>query len=107
MSLDNPIPLRKDEDGIVRIGKSRVTLDTVVFAFKDGATPEGIVDSYPSLSLADVYLVLGYYLLHQTEVEAYLLEGQERSEDVRKANEARWDPTGIRARLLGRRAAKN
>jgi hypothetical protein len=46
-----PIPLEADADGVVRVGGTRVTLDTVVAAFKDGATAEEIVYQYPSLSL--------------------------------------------------------
>lgn len=57
-----PVPLNIDMDGVIRVGNTRVTLDTVVAAFKEGATAEEIVWQYPSLSLADVYAVIGYYL---------------------------------------------
>jgi uncharacterized protein (DUF433 family) len=40
-------PLNADQDGVVRIGKTRVTLDTVIHAFKHGATPEEIAQRYP------------------------------------------------------------
>ena len=43
------VPLQADEDGVVRVGKTRVTLDTVVAAFSDGATAEEIVQQYPIL----------------------------------------------------------
>jgi uncharacterized protein (DUF433 family) len=98
-----PIPLVTDSDGIVRIGSTRVTLDTIVAAFHDGATAEEILQQYPSLQLADVYAVIGYYLRHQREVEAYLRERQQHSEAVRQENEARFDPRGVRDRLLARR----
>ena len=49
------VPLVTDMDGVVRIGKTRVTLDTVISAFLDGATAEEVVHQYPSLNLADVY----------------------------------------------------
>lgn len=67
-----PIPLETDADGVVRAGGTRVTLDTIVTAFEDGATAEEIVYQYPSLNLADIYSVLGYYLQHRPEVDAYL-----------------------------------
>ena len=57
-----PTPLANDPDGVVRVGGTRVTLDTLVAAFADGLTPEEIVYEYPSLLLAEVYVVLGYYL---------------------------------------------
>lgn len=98
-----PVPLRIDADGVVRVGATRVTLDTVVYAFQTGATAEEIVQDYSTLDLADVYAVIAYYLCHRSEVEDYLREGQERAQVVRRQIEARFDPTGIRARLLARR----
>lgn len=70
--VQTPIPLKTDVDGVVRVGNSRVTLDTVIAAFTEGATAEEITAQYPTLSLADVYAVIGYYLQQQAEVEAYL-----------------------------------
>lgn len=99
----DPVPLAGDADGVVRVGSSRVTLDTVVAAFRDGMTPEGIVEQYPSLHLAQVYSVLGYVLSHPEEVETYLRDRQRRAGEVRRENEARFDPAGIRDRLLARR----
>jgi len=52
------VPLRTDDEGVVRIGKTRITLDVVISAFHQGATPEEIVYRYPTLDLADVYAVL-------------------------------------------------
>ncbi|MBC6938357.1 MAG: DUF433 domain-containing protein [Chloroflexi bacterium] len=50
------VPLQTDESGTIRVGGTRVLLDLVIFAFRQGATPETIVEQYPSLALADVYL---------------------------------------------------
>jgi len=96
-------PLTTDADGIVRVGGTRVTLETVVGAFHDGATAEEIVQQYPSLALADVYAAIGYYLSHRQEVDDYLGQERERSEQVRQENERQFDPTGVRERLLARR----
>ncbi len=101
----DPMPLQIDADGLVHVGGTRVTLDTVVAAFADGATAEEIVQQYPSVSLADVYAVLGYYLRHHAEVDAYLQRRQQQRLAVRQQNERRADPRGIRARLLARRSA--
>ncbi|NOZ28473.1 MAG: DUF433 domain-containing protein [Chloroflexi bacterium] len=101
-----PIPLEVDADGVVRVGKTRVTLDTVVAAFLEGATAEEIVQQYPSLDLADIYAVIGYYLRRRSDVEAYLRQRQRQADAVRKQNEARFDPSGVRERLLARRAGK-
>ncbi len=98
-------PLTTDADGVVRVGGTRVTLETVVGAFHDGATAEEIVQQYPSLALADVYAAIGYYLSHRQEVDDYLLQERQRSDQVRQENERQFDPTGVRERLLARRRA--
>ncbi|MCB0197290.1 MAG: DUF433 domain-containing protein [Anaerolineae bacterium] len=102
--IDTPIPLKTDTDDVVRVGNTRVTLDTVIAAFNAGATAEEIVSQYPSLLLADVYAVIGYYLQHQSEVDAYLSQRQKTMHEVRAQNEARFDQQGIRERLLARQS---
>jgi uncharacterized protein (DUF433 family) len=97
------IPLTADPDGVCRVGSSRVTLDTVVAAFREGMTPEGIVEQYPSLRLGEVYAVIGFVLNHPEEVESYLCERERLAAVVRQENEARFSPSGVRYRLLARR----
>lgn len=97
------VPVRVDADGVARVGGTRVTLDTVVDAFSDGATAEEIAQQYPSLELADIYSVIGYYLRNAAQVQAYLRQRQAESLAVRGQNESRFDPQGIRERLLARR----
>jgi uncharacterized protein (DUF433 family) len=106
MSLSTPaepVPLVPDSDGVMRVGGTRVTLDTVITAFCEGLTPESIVEQYPTLRLSDVYSVIGYYLNHADEVNVHLVERQRLAADVRRENETRFDPSGIRDRLLARR----
>ena len=100
------IPLTADAHGVLRIGNTRVTLDTVLAAFADGATAEEIVQQYPTLQLADVYYAIGYYLRHTTEVDAYLQQRRVQRETIRRQNEVRFDPHGVRERLLARRASR-
>jgi uncharacterized protein (DUF433 family) len=97
-----PIPLRTDTDGVIRVAGTRVTLDTIAYAFEHGATAEEIAQQYPTLPLAEVYSVLGYMLHHQAEVAAYLAGRAETRSAVREQNERQFDPQGIRARLLAR-----
>lgn len=101
------IPLEADADGIVRVGGTRVTFETVVTAFEEGATAEEILYQYPSLELADVYAVIGYYLRRRPEAEAYLRWKRQQAENVRRQNESRFDPRGVRDRLLARRAKES
>lgn len=99
-----PLPLHVDEAGVVRVGGTRVALDSVVAAFRLGETAESIVERYPTLRLADVYQVLGYYLLHRDAVDAYVARREREAGRLREKIEADFDPTGLRARLLARRA---
>jgi uncharacterized protein (DUF433 family) len=98
-----PDPLITNADGVVRVGKTRATLDTVIAAFKEGASAEEIVTQYPVLHLADVYAVIGYYLQQQSEVDTYLARREREADEVRARSEARFDQSGIRERLLARR----
>lgn len=98
------VPLAADGNGVMRVGSTRVTLDTVVAAFREGATAEEIVQQYTSLQLADVYWVIGYFLHHQPEIDSYLANRQHRAALLKAQNEAQFDPVGIRDRLLARRA---
>jgi uncharacterized protein (DUF433 family) len=97
------VPIETDADGVIRVGGTRVTLDTIAAAFDAGATAEEIAQQYPSVSLADIYSVIAYYLRHQSEVRTYLADRQRHASQVRQENEQRFDPVGIRDRLLARR----
>jgi uncharacterized protein (DUF433 family) len=99
-----PMPLSADADGVVRVGSTSVTLDTVVAAFRDGASAEAIAEQYRSLQLDQVYTVLGYYLRHQAEVDTYLERRSQEAARVRQENEALFPPIGVRDRLLARRS---
>ena len=59
-------------NGAYRITGTRVSLDSMVYAFLNGVSPESILDSYPILTLEQVYGAIAYYLSHQAEVDAYL-----------------------------------
>jgi uncharacterized protein (DUF433 family) len=96
-------PLRTDSSGGLRVGDSRVLYELVVRAFQDGATPETIVQRYSTLALGDVYAVIGYYLRHQDEVNAYLAEREQKAQSVRQRIERMQDLSDVRARLLAAR----
>lgn len=98
-----PTPIETDPHGVVRVAKTRITLDTVVTAFLEGCTPEEIGEQYPSLQLSDIYLVIGYYLRHKDEVHTYLAERQSQANMIQQEAEQRFNPIGIRDRLLARK----
>jgi uncharacterized protein (DUF433 family) len=97
-------PLRSDDDKIIRIGNTRVTLDSVVAAFHRGETPEEIAQNYDALSLAEIYRSIGYYLSHQSEIDRYLEHRFKARTASQREVESRHNPAGIRDRLLARKA---
>jgi len=103
MVSTSEIKLTKTEAGVLRIGDSRVSLDTVITAFGQGATPEQIVEDYDSLELAEVYAVISYYLQNRDEVENYLARRKVQRERLRRQIESHSNPQGIREKLLARR----
>ena len=97
------IKLTETEDGVLRVGDSRVSLDMVNIAFAQGATPEQIVEDYDTLELVEVYAVISYFLQNREEVESYLSERKVHREQLRRQIELQSNPQGIRERLLARR----
>ena len=71
-------------DGAYRISGTRVSLDSIVYAFWRGASPESITQSFPVLTLEEVYGAITFYLAHQTEIDAYLQEGEGEFEALRQ-----------------------
>jgi uncharacterized protein (DUF433 family) len=97
-----PQPLRVDAHGAARVGKTRVTLETVIVSYQMGKGPEEIVESFDTLDLGDVYLVIGYYLHHREQIDAYLTECEREAEALRREIEARSPQDGLKERLLAR-----
>lgn len=97
------IKLTETEAGVIRIGDSRVSLDSVIIAFNQGSAPEQIVYDYDSLSLPEVYAAISYYLQHRKEVDSYLAARAKQNKELRKSNEARFSQKGLRDKLLTRR----
>ena len=104
LSLTQTTPLVQEADGTVRISGSRVTLDTLVGAFQKGATAEQIQDSFPSISLRQIYGAIAYYLEHEAEVEGYLKMRRAEAETIRHEIESQQDTSGFKARIRARRA---
>ena len=61
-------------EGVYRVAGTRVSLDSIVYAFLDGHTAESIQQSFPVLTLEQVYGAITYYLAHRETIEAYLRE---------------------------------
>ena len=99
-------PLRQDSSGAVRVGSSQVLLEIAIRAFQDGATPETIVQRYPTAALSDVYAVISYYLRHRAEIDTYLNEREvAAAESARLFEGKQRELSEIRSRLAARRGS--
>jgi len=67
-------------EGAFRVGGTRVSLDSLVYLFREGMSAESMVESYPALTLEQVHGALAFYLANQKEIDAYLVEGQRAAE---------------------------
>jgi uncharacterized protein (DUF433 family) len=102
----DPTPLALDTDGNVRVGGTRITIDSVVWLYKQGYGPEAVAEAYPSVSLPDIYSVIAYYLRHKESVDRYLATRQIEAEALRNKVEREFGKGPTRAELLTRWARK-
>ena len=87
----------EQRNGGYYILRTRVSLDSVVYAFLRGESPEGIAESFPALSLEQVFGAIAFYLANQRAVDAYLEEG--KVEFARLREEARRKHPSLYAKL--------
>lgn len=81
----------EQREGVYWVAGTRVSLDSIVYAFLDGQTAEGIAQSFPVLTLEQVYGAITFYLANQPEVESYLRQEEADFELLRQTLRAR-DP---------------
>ena len=98
----DPTPLSSDEHGTVRVAGTRITLESVLWLYKQGYAAEAVVEAFPTLSLPDVYSVVAYYLRHQPDVERYLAQRQDQAETLRQNIEQELGRGPTKAELLAR-----
>lgn len=67
----------EERNGGYYVAGTRVSLDSVVYSFERGNSPEAILKEFPLLRLPQIYGAIAFYLDHQAEVRAYL-ENEER-----------------------------
>lgn len=100
----DPVPIREEASGALRVGETRVLLELVINAFEDRATPETIVQRYPTLRLPDVYAVIAYFLRHPGEIDEYFRRRERQAAEVRqRIDDAQGNLIEIRRRLVARR----
>ena len=99
-----PPPLRTEPGGVIRVGRSRVSLDLIVEQYENGMTPEEMAHAYDTLAPADVHAAIAYYLRHRGQVRDYLTRRKREAESLRATVESRR-PQLSREELLRRRTA--
>jgi len=70
----------KKIEGAYRVGDTRVSLESLVYLFREGMSAESMVECYPALTLEQVHGALAFYLANQKEIDAYLADGQRTAE---------------------------
>jgi uncharacterized protein (DUF433 family) len=98
-----PPPFSEDAHGVLRVGNTRISLESVVVAFDRGASAEEIADRFPGLALPMVYATIAYVLANRDFVDAYVARRKANFDELRTATEARFSEADFRSRLLSRR----
>ena len=102
------IPLTPWKDGTIRVKGSRMLVDMIIYAYKNGECPEDIFDSFPSdvYSVADIYSIIAYYLSNKEKFEKYLAKREAHREKVKKEIESmpgyKEHSDELRAKILER-----
>ena len=92
------------QDGCYKIAGTRVSLDSLVYLFLEGLSPESIARSFPVLTLEQVYGAIAYYLAHREEVDAHLRNEDSDFEQKRQAS--RSANADLYTRIQSARASK-
>lgn len=91
------VPFSITRDGTIRIAETRVSLDSLLHHYKQGATAEEIALRFPALRLADIHSSIAYYLNHEDELDAYLVrQGQDADELQQRLSADPAQQQGIR-----------
>ena len=90
-------------DGGYYLAGTRVSLDSIVYAFLRGQSPESIAQSFAPLSLAQVYGAIAHYLKNQPAIDDYLKQASEDFEEMRQA--ARREHPLLHAKLDAAKSA--
>jgi uncharacterized protein (DUF433 family) len=107
VTLDScKIPLQEDASGVIRVENTRVTLDSVVLAFREGASAEEIGERFPAISLSAVYAAITFYLQNRPEIDTYLKRRETEAQQIRTETESRPEAKEFRERLLARGAVE-
>lgn len=104
MSNQYVTKIKMGENEAYHIGSTRVSLDSVLYSWLQGDSPETIADNFSALSLEQIYGAIAFYLAHQGEVDEYLRQG----EIVAEQYKAHWrmNNSALYWKLLAAKAAR-
>jgi uncharacterized protein (DUF433 family) len=102
-----PKIVRRVEGGALRIGRTRVSLDSVVYAFNRGESAEEIQRDFDTLRLADIHAAIAYYLHNKEQVDKYLAEREAEYEKHRERDRARPDHLSREVLLARKNRSQN
>ena len=78
------VPLYRDEDGVIRVGDTRIILETILGEHSAGKSPQAIADNFPPLTPGDVHAVLAYYYRHRATLDEYLRVRRDEADRLRR-----------------------
>ena len=85
----------EQRNGGYYVAETRISLDSIVYSFNEGNSPEAIQEDFPLLKRAQIYGAIAFYLDHQAEVDKYLTQSQREFQantvPLEKANPVLWE----------------
>ena len=88
----------------IRVKGHRVGIETILFDYLDGLTPEEIALRYPTLSLKEIYTTIAFYWRNQAEIDAYLHSIEAHEAKMRREQEQ--NPPDVVKRLRAMKSAR-
>jgi uncharacterized protein (DUF433 family) len=97
-------PVREDSGGVLRIGRTRVSLDSLVAAYNEGASADELAEGFPTLTLGYIHATLGFYHQNRADLDAYLEHARTEEDRLQEETQRRFQTDAGRDRIVARRA---
>lgn len=96
------VPLTVWKDGSIRVKGTRLPIDRIIYAHKNGECPEDIFESFPSnvYTVADIYSIVAYYLTNKERFEKYLAKREKEAFEIKNSVEPTANYEDNRQRLI-------
>ena len=99
LNFTDGVPLHETADGNIRVIGSRVTMYTVVGAYRMGHTPAYIQEGYPTLSLEQINSIIAWYLKNRADVDEHIREVDEQGEKLLRGLASRPESIAFREKI--------